>query len=432
MPSKKYQNPFLECFRCYEVPADRLRRLQGITDLSSVSSRQDLNNGHNGNEHTLGGLNISRRGLVNATVSNDAHKNPIDKTAVEVTKDHFENSTNVRSSLPVHVERSPGTRNHESHIPLSEKGMLNSFVPKANILNVLGDEVKQLLKQLPAESKMSRSEFSHRVPQNSLPKSSFTNSSQIFSSNPQVSTEASSGTILVDPQIFRGTPAAFSKDSTPHDLKTSFSLETFISDQHRSSSGSQIATQAIFTSVKSLLGIQLFTATSPQSAFQQNLHSEVLSEGYHLVNWALKLGVPLPVIQTLIPALFHVQETHVLGRSFWQGLFVLYGIFAKVPYLNFSNLSWPMLKGIMLTENPEMLKSYHSPLLDELGALLSTSRKRLRKEAKKRISYLDKVSRKDSYLAEADTQEKEEDIENMLDVWPKKETDSSSTSFYYM
>ncbi|GEM_PF-5715175 len=98
-----------------------------------------------------------------------------------------------------------------------------------------------------------------------------------------------------------------------------------------------------------------------------------------------------------------------------------------------NNSWWVLTRGLAQLFQLEIFNPrIHSPLLEELGALFSTSRRRLRKETKKRILNLDRVSRKDSFLAEADPQEKEEEKEALLDLSPKNDSNNSSTSFYYM
>lgn len=93
---------------------------------------------------------------------------------------------------------------------------------------------------------------------------------------------------------------------------------------------------------------------------------------------------------------------------------------------------WGFMKGLVQFINYQFLNmGTHSPLLDELSALMGASRRRLSKESKKRISAFDRVNRKDSFLAEADSQEKEEEPEALVDLLPKCDSNDSSTSFYW-
>lgn len=93
---------------------------------------------------------------------------------------------------------------------------------------------------------------------------------------------------------------------------------------------------------------------------------------------------------------------------------------------------WGFMKGLVQFISYQFSNmGTHSPLLDELSALMGASRRRLSKESKKRISAFDRVNRKDSFLAEADSQEKEEDPEALVDLLPKCDSNDSSTSFYW-
>ncbi len=156
------------------------------------------------------------------------------------------------------------------------------------------------------------------------------------------------------------------------------------------------------------------------------------TEGSHLVSWAKQLGVSPQVLHSLLPALLHFQELGLSSKSFLQGLMLFYGIFTGASQNSVSNLTWVLLKGMMILETQTQLNQVHSPLLDELGALLSTSRRRLRRRTKKRTSGLDKVARKDSCLADMDAQETAQDDEALIDLWPKKESNNPSMSFFYM
>ena len=184
--------------------------------------------------------------------------------------------------------------------------------------------------------------------------------------------------------------------------------------------------QFFFSSTKLNSG----AASLASSLFVNSSHSD--TEGMHWVKWAQQLGLPIQNMHSVMPMLTHFQEASPAAKSFLQGFMIFYGIFAGVSQSNLSNLSWMLLKGMMILETRTQLNQVHSPLLDELGALLSTSRRRLRRQNRKRASGLDKVSRKDSCLADMDAQETAPDDEALIDLWPKKESNNPSMSFYYM
>ncbi len=344
--------------------------------------------------------------------------------------DHFQHSSKANASH-VQVKSYPDQKS-ETHSSFIETGSI--FSSKMSLFSSLQGEVRELLKTIASATNFSS---------NSSSKNSSLSFSSVKNSNISVNQgSAKTGAALQENKAAAASSIQWGSNATS--LQTRFalplsqsavtSLNTALTpDAVAQSSSLQLALKSTLGSLQSFFPNErlnvLYNNSSLGNVYPSSLGQE---EGLHFIQWSNQLGVPLQALALLLPFVVQVQEAAPQAHPALQGLFSLFGLFGGIPQMSMATLTWPYLKGMMILENYAKLNLLHSPLLDELGALLSTSRRRLRKEAKKRISSLDKVTRKDAYLADADTQENEEDLEALIDLWPKKESNNSSTAFYYM
>lgn len=412
MTQKKFRHPFLENFRHYEVPKQKLAFIHENPDL--------VINRYNRQAPANPSANHERKNPKPDTgfVKNDSH--PHNLRAAE-SADHFEHAASREHDLPNLANASNGA-NIETASGL--------FTATQNLLYSSPKEVKSLM------SNLERA-LTHSYAPKSDAKSS---------SNPSL---AKSSVYQASPSMaHRASAEGLSENSAFANLAQEWSIHNVSENVMKSSLGmigqesaflaaasdrSSLASQILVGAVQRLLQ-SVISRLPSQGASQELLLKQSIAsnpEAAHLLEWGMQLGVSPKVLASLLPFLAQVQESTVSSRPLFQGLAFLFTAFTNLFQMNSSNLTWMLLKGMLILETQAQMSQVHSPLLDELGALLSTSRRRLRREAKKRMSPLDKVSRKDSCLADMDAQETAPDHEALIDLWPKKESNNPSMSFYY-
>lgn len=422
------KNPFFEFFKYYQVPPKDKLPFIGQSDSKPDPGTGPMPLNPGSQNHPSSTL---RKGQEGQNLVKRDHSPS--EAFVATNLDHFEGPV-VESRNGISHTHANGVSQAEFHLPSMDVSGI--FIGKQHLFNQIQAEVKQLLHAMHINSQLSPREASvlsssslknlpaeagKKSTYQSLPTANFSvaNATQEPKSAQSFSWASQWSVQNVGNNFIRGSlhSAGFNSESASEmSLRVPSSSQTITTSAQRFFSVSNPALSPSYVS----------------AALWTSLRSPPASESLHLIQWTNQLGVPPQLLPVLLPALIQFQESAPQAKAFLQGFILLFGLLAAIPQNNISNLSWVLLKGMLVFENHSQILSSHSPLLDELGALLSTSRRRLRKEAKKRISNVDKVSRKDSFLAEADPQENEEELEALIDLWPKKESNSSSTAFYYM
>ncbi len=417
MTRKKHNSFFLENFRCYESDLRRLRSVMGqILDLNDTAT---VRNGLRGD-------------VTQQTVQpNSENPTSVSFSRNSISTQHVQNSNGTSDKLPKADPLQSSSFGQAKLTETFKESQPGLYSNRSSLLSSLQGEVRELLKVFTSSITSSSTHTK--------------NSHLLFSTSktPNIFQSPESGKVGTTFQEAKLAAPLALLESNAFLLKTESGLplsQSVVTSLNTSLNLDSSRNAPLHLALKSVLGsLQSFFPSERlnvqyNNASLGNIYPSSLGqeEGLHFIQWAAKLGVSPQNLAILLPFVAHFNEAVPHEQPVLQGLFALLGILTGSSQMSLASLTWPYLKGMMIFENYAKLNSFHSPLLDELGALLSTSRRRLRKEAKKRISNLDKVSRKDAYLAEADPQEKEEDMESLIDLWPKKESNNSSSSFYYM
>lgn len=417
MASKKPKHFFLEWLRCYKKTPEALELVK-----RQYSHPHLLSEGTVANPQLLGSRNPVNQGADNQ-LSHQIVRPEIKDTPIP--KDQFQNAkfTSASSTL---------TQNQTPALDMTH----SIFQPAESFVQHMQLEVREVLRSINiTQNKTSNLQTSQTHAATSSAQSAV-NKETLFSTQRNLSTQQ-----ISNPSAnfsIRATLLNFQDNSAQH-VSDNFFNGSFelLGLQHlsveqatsplRLTSHSQVPNNA-----QSILP-KNFIQTASHAINTGLFHSlDSSTEGLHLVSWAKQLGVTPQVLYTLLPALLHFQEASPSAKPFLQGLMLFYGLFTGASQSNISNLTWVLLKGMMILETQTQLSQAHSPLLDELGALLSTSRKRIRRRNKKRRSGIEKVSRKETCLADLNAQETTQDNEALIDLWPKKESNNPAMSFFYM
>jgi len=385
--------------------------------------------------------------IQNPPVYSDSASPPrVPANTVEATKNAFVNGKAPPHSEPLsrpsaeagsagpadRFQRSPSERPLAGHVNAGEsfaEGASGLFAPKQALLQRVQAEVRELLQSLlPELPRQAPLASPKNPPQNSSKMAGPSGSLPLMDAH--ASGGKDPGATLPGLSIRQEWSA---QNAGENFLKGSLQTLNLPSEGSTfSASTLPTAPQAFIASVQRLLqslGLPLNFQVPSQGYLAYP--SAQQSEGMHLIQWSAQLGISPQSLHALLPFLAQFQDLTAPARPLLQGMMLLFGMFASLPQQSISNLSWVLLRGMMILETQAQAGPLHSPLLDELGALLSTSRRRLKKEAKKRLSSVDKVSRKDASLLDANPEE-EDGVEALIDLWPKKESNNSSMAFYYM
>jgi hypothetical protein len=236
--------------------------------------------------------------------------------------------------------------------------------------------------------------------------------------------------------------------SLPPNLKTTSS--PLVPQESASPQGKALVASVL----QDLSGVESFAATHQN--LLQSLSALFVSQGGSLQalnkgvlqSFTSLLGLPLSfegifLARTLIPQEVPVSwgglprslpnESPGALKAFFQGIAQLLELPGMKGFAPLLPPVWRAFFGIFFAKGMEIqLKTYHSAMMDELGALLSRSTRRERKRDQKRVSRADRVQRKDQSLpVDSDLHDGEETLPDDVDAWTQSSSRSDESGFTF-